>query len=52
MAKHSLAAVACTSTAKHHKSGIDPKCEDKFPSLKESEKDRGMFCQLCQNKNC
>ena len=51
MAKRSLADVACISTAKHCKSGVDPKWKDEFPWLKVSERDVGMFCHLCQKQS-
>ena len=51
MAKRSLADVACTSTAKHRKSGVCAKWKDEFPWIKVSERDGGMFCHLCQKQS-
>ena len=38
-------------TAKHRKSGVDPKWKDDFKWLEVSEKDGGMFCSLCRKQN-
>ena len=51
MAKRLLADGASTSTAKHRKSGVDPKWKEDFPWLEVSQRDGGMFCHLCQKQS-
>ena len=48
MAKHSLIGSSSSSTAKHRKSGVDPKWKEDFPWLEVSDRDGGMFCHLCR----
>ena len=39
---------ATSSTAKHRKSGVDPKWKEDFPWLELSEEGTGLFCEWCR----
>ena len=48
MAKRLLPSDATCSTAKHCKSGVDPKWKEDFPWLEVSEEGTGLFCMWCR----